>query len=75
MRDAVGLKAALEERFGEVGLAINNRKSHIVYIDTFERRNVKSLFTFLGYDFQVRTLKNYKVKLYRKCMPGRQSKP
>jgi len=74
MKDAVRLKASLVERFASVGLTINDRKSNIVYIDTFERRNVKQSFTFLGYDFQVRTLKNFKGELYRKCMPGASKK-
>lgn len=74
MKDAIILKTALVERFASVGLTINDRKSNIVYIDTFERRNVKKSFTFLGYDFQVRTLKNYKGELYRKCMPGASKK-
>ncbi|EAA0742823.1 reverse transcriptase [Escherichia coli] len=39
-------------------------------MDTFKRRNVATSFSFLGYDFKVRTLKNFKGELYRKCMPG-----
>ncbi len=74
MKDAVALKTTLAERFASVGLTINEQKSHVVYIDTFKRRHVKTSFTFLGYDFQVRTLKNYKGELYRKCMPGASKK-
>lgn len=74
MSDARRLQAALQKRFQEVGLRINERKSGIVYIDTFKRRNVKTCFTFLGYDFKVRTLRNYKGELYRKCMPGASKK-
>jgi RNA-directed DNA polymerase len=74
MKEAEALKRALEARFQEVGLSINQRKSHVVYIDTFVRPNVKKEFTFLGYDFKVRTLKNYKGELYRKCMPGASKK-
>ncbi len=70
MGDAVRLKALVKARFSEVGLEINEMKSNVVYIDTFKRWNVKTVFTFLGYDFKVRTLKNYKGELYRKCMPG-----
>lgn len=70
MSDAVRIKQQLDERFAAVGLTINEEKSKIVYIDTFERRNVATSFTFLGYDFKVRTLKNYKGELFRKCMPG-----
>lgn len=70
MSDAIRLKDRLAKRFAEVGLTINEEKSNIAYIDTFERQNVAKSFTFLGYDFKVRTLKNYKGELYRKCMPG-----
>ena len=70
MSDAVRIKTQLAARLTEVGLTINESKSKIVYIDTFPRRNVGKTFTFLGYDFKVRTLKNYKGELFRKCMPG-----
>lgn len=70
MSDAVRLKESVASRFAELGLTINESKSKVVYIDTFERRNVATSFTFLGYDFKVRTLKNYKGEVYRKCMPG-----
>ncbi|MCP2006286.1 UNVERIFIED_ORG: group II intron reverse transcriptase/maturase [Buttiauxella agrestis ATCC 33320] len=70
MSDAISLKDRLAKRFAEVGLTINEEKSNIAYIDTFERQNVAKSFTFLGYDFKVRTLKNYKGELYQKCMPG-----
>lgn len=74
MSDAVRLKAEIRKRFEEVGLSINEKKSKVVYIDTFDRCNVETCFTFLGYDFRVRTLKNYKGELYRKCMPGASKK-
>jgi RNA-directed DNA polymerase len=74
MSDANRLREALEKRFQSVGLLINEKKSKIVYIDTFERYNVETCFTFLGYDFKVRTLRNYKGELYRKCMPGASKK-
>ncbi len=70
MSEAVRIRGWLTARMEEVGLTINEEKSRIVYIDTFERRNVGTSFTFLGYDFKVRTLKNFKGKLYRGCMPG-----
>lgn len=70
MREAVQLKKLVQARFKEVGLQINEQKSNVVYIDTFKRWNVKTSFTFLGYDFKVRTLKNFKGEIYRKCMPG-----
>lgn len=74
MSDAVRLKESIKARFQEVSLEINEQKSNVVYIDTFERANVKTCFTFLGYDFKVRTLRNFKGKLYRKCMPGASKK-
>lgn len=70
MSDAVRLKESIRVRMEEVGLSINDAKTNVVYIDTFPRRNVKQVFTFLGYDFKVRTLRNFKGELYRKCAPG-----
>ena len=70
MREATSLRAALTQRLLEVGLQINDKKSNIVYVDTFERWNVKTSFTFLGYDFKVRTLRRSNGVLFRKCMPG-----
>ncbi len=64
------LKAAIADRMNEVGLSINESKSNVAYIDTFPRWNVKKRFTFLGYDFRVRTLRNFKGELFRKCAPG-----
>lgn len=74
MKEAVQLKEAVKRRFQTVDLAVNEKKSSVVYIDTFKRWNVKTCFTFLGYDFKVRTLKNFKGELYRKCMPGASKK-
>ena len=74
MSDAERLKSRLKKRLQEVGLTINESKSGIVYIDTFKRQNVRTCFTFLGYDFKVRTLMNYKGELYRACMPGASKK-
>ena len=70
MGDAVRIRDQLAARMEHVGLTINEEKFQIVYIDTFPRWNVATSFTFLGYDFKVRTLKNFKGELYRKCMPG-----
>jgi hypothetical protein len=70
MKDAVRLQEQLAERMQQIGLTINEEKSRIVYIDTFQRRNIATSFAFLGYDFKVRTLRSCKGELYRKCMPG-----
>lgn len=74
MSDAVRMRQKLTERLAEVGLTVNDEKTKVVYIDIFERYNVATSFTFLGYDFRVRTLKNSKGELYRKCMPGASAK-
>lgn len=74
MHTAEHIRQKLEERLSEVGLTVNVDKTQIVYIDTFERRNVATSFTFLGYDFKVRTLRNFKGELFRKCMPGASAK-
>jgi group II intron reverse transcriptase/maturase len=75
MREATSLKRNLQRRFQEIGLTLHPQKSHVVYVDTFERRNVKTSFTFLGYDFQLRTIRNSKSgALIRKCMPGASKK-
>jgi RNA-directed DNA polymerase len=70
MKEALALKAAIKARLESVGLAFNEEKSTIAYIDTFQRWNVKTSFTFLGYDFTLRILKSPKGELFRKCMPG-----
>lgn len=70
MAEAVLLHEMLAKRFGNVGLTLSESKTAVVYIDTFERYNVKTCFTFLGYDFKVRTLRSFKGELFRKCMPG-----
>ncbi len=74
MKEAVNLKESITERMREVGLSINESKTNIAYIDTFPRWNVKKSFTFLGYDFQVRTLRSFKGELFRKCAPGASKK-
>ncbi len=46
MKEAVHLREELQKRFQSVGLTINEAKSKIVYIDTFDRFNVDTYFTF-----------------------------
>ena len=70
MKEANQLHVMLTERFSDIGLTLSESKTAVVYIDTFDRYNVKTCFTFLGFDFKVRTLRNYKGELFRKCMPG-----
>lgn len=73
-RETLALKVAIAKRMQEVGLKVNDEKSKVVYIDTFRRWNVGTSFTFLGYDFQLRTVRNSKGELFRKCMPGASKK-
>ena len=74
MSDAVRLRRRLEQRFKDVGLDLSESKTAIAYIDTFKRHRVKTCFTFLGFDFTVRTLKNFRGELFRKCWPGASNK-
>jgi hypothetical protein len=50
--------------------AVGGKVLAAVAIDTFEPHNVATSFTFLGYDFKVRTPRSSKGELFRKCMPG-----
>lgn len=75
MNEAQSLKRVLEKRMKEVGLTLHPQKTQIVYVDTFKRWNVKTSFTFLGYDFQLRVVKSPRTgKLRRVCMPGASKK-
>jgi group II intron reverse transcriptase/maturase len=74
MKEAMALKRKLCQRFGEVGLSLNEKKTQVVYVDTFPRWNVAKSFTFLGYDFQLRTLRQSTGRLFRRCMPGASKK-
>lgn len=74
MKQAVALREALEKRMGEVGLTLHPKKTQVVYVDTFKRYNVKTSFTFLGYDFQLRVVKSRNGELIRVCMPGASKK-
>ena len=76
MRDALKLKREPGERMKEVGLTLHPEKTRVVYVDTFKRWNVRTDFTFLGYDFRLRTVKSpHTGKLARKCMPGASKRP
>ena len=75
MRDALKLKREPGERMKEVGLTLHPEKTRVVYVDTFKRWNVRTDFSFLGYDFRLRTVKSpHTGKLARKCMPGASKK-
>lgn len=74
MKDACRIREKIARRMKSVGLEINETKSKIVYVDTFERWNVETTFTFLGYDFRVRNLKDFRGKYFRKVMPGASKK-
>jgi hypothetical protein len=75
MREASKLKRELEERMKEVGSTLNPERTQVVYVDTFDRWNVKIEVTFLGYDFKLRTLKSPQTgKLARKCLELRRKR-
>ena len=74
LKEARNVRERIAQRMKSVGLEINDAKSKIVYVDTFERWNVETTFTFLGYDFRVRNLKDFRGKYFRKVMPGASKK-
>jgi len=45
MKEANQLHEMLVERFNEIGLSLSESKTAVVYVDTFERYNVKTCFT------------------------------
>lgn len=75
MRETCELKRGLGMRLREVGLELNEEKSNIVYLGTYKRTNVELSFTFLGYDFKYRTLRDSRSgQLFRKIYPGASKK-
>jgi len=73
--EAIRLKEAVTNRFQEVGLEVNEEKSKVVYVGPGKRTDVDACFTFLGYDFRLRTLKAKKTgHLFRGCAPGASKK-
>ena len=71
MNEAASVRRSLSKRLREVGLEMNEEKSNIVYLGAYERTNVKFGFTFLGYDFERRTLRDSRSGiLYRAVHPG-----
>jgi RNA-directed DNA polymerase len=73
--DGNRLLEALGRRLELVGLQINMTKSGLVYLGTFERQNVRKKFTFLGYDFEYRTLLRKSDRtLFRKVTPAASKK-
>ena len=70
-KEAINLRNSLKFRLKEVLLEMNLEKSNLVYLGTYSRWNVKYQFTFLGYDFMYRTLKDSRSGiLFRKIAPG-----
>lgn len=71
MKEAGRLLESVRRRLHSVGLEVHPDKSGLVYLEAYERFNVRTKFTFLGYDFQYRTLRNKKTgELFRKITPG-----
>lgn len=70
MKETARLKRSLEKRLLSLGLELHPGKTNLVYVDTFKRFNVRTKFTFLGYDFKHRVLRKHTGELFRKIMPG-----
>jgi RNA-directed DNA polymerase len=69
------LKAAINKRLTSVGLEMHSGKTGLVYLGTYPRWNVETEFTFLGYDFKYRTLKDGRDgSLFRKVTPAASKK-
>ena len=66
------LKAALEQRFAECGLQLNQQKTKIVYCKDGERRMNYPVtsFDFLGYTFRARQSKNRWGKMFSNFSPA-----
>ena len=70
-----GFLKRLTQRLNSVGLELNSEKTGLVYLGTYDRPGMKRKFTFLGYDFEYRTMKNHKTgELFRKVCPGASKK-
>lgn len=63
MKEAQAIKAALEVRFAECGLEMHPTKTKIVYCKHANRTGTydQTKFTFLGYEFRPRAVKNSKT--------------
>jgi group II intron reverse transcriptase/maturase len=70
-REAERLLRSLNERMIEIGLELHPRKTRVVYVGRgVGPAGVAREFTFLGYDFKVRTLVDRKGQLFRRIAPG-----
>jgi RNA-directed DNA polymerase len=60
VKEAQAIKAALEARFAECGLEMHPTKTKIVYCKDANRKGTydQTKFTFLGYEFRPREVKN-----------------
>lgn len=75
MKEAKNLRDCLTRRLKAVGLEVNESKTNYIYLGTYERNNVKTKFTFLGYDFEYRTMRNHNSgEIFRKIAPGASKK-
>jgi len=72
-QEAIQLKEALKERFGQVGLELHPEKTKIIYCKDDERRGgdkENTSFDFLGYTFRPRRSKNRHGKHFINFTPG-----
>jgi hypothetical protein len=63
VKEAQAIRAALEARFAECGLEMHPTKTKIVYCKDANRNETydQTKFTFLGYEFRPRLVKNSKT--------------
>lgn len=65
------IKDSLAVRMAEIGLELHPEKTKVVYVGRGGNPpNVAREFTFLGYDFKERTLKDRHGNLFRRIAPG-----
>jgi len=71
-KQALFVKAAIAERFAQVGLELHPDKSRIVYCKDADRKGSyeHTKFTFLGYEFRPRPAKNWRGKNFVSFLPA-----
>lgn len=71
-KQALFVKAAIAERFAQVGLELHPDKSRSVYCKDADRKGSyeHTKFTFLGYEFRPRLAKNWRGKNFVSFLPA-----
>ncbi|GAA1034337.1 group II intron reverse transcriptase/maturase [Amycolatopsis albidoflavus] len=72
-KQALMLKAAIAERFTEVGLELHPDKTKVVYCRDENKRtdyHENTAFTFLGYEFRMRVARNKNGEMFTSFLPA-----